>query len=130
MALKSSLSQLKGSVHTKIVNLREDILYEIAFIESALDDPEHISLDGYNERLSLVTDEVLAKVNHLLEQSKNGVLLKNGINKIILRSDIIRKDIAKILYNYQKEGLTIFHTNGYEAPKVIKIKKPKKDIND
>lgn len=57
-------------------------------------------------------------------------LLNNGIKQIILRSNIIRKDIAKILYGYQKEGLTIFHTDGYVAPKVIKIKKPKKDIND
>lgn len=55
-------------------------------------------------------------------------LLNNGINGIILRSDIIRKDVAKILYDYQKGGLTIFYTNGYELPKIIKIKKPKKDI--
>ena len=47
-ALKSSVSQLAGSVSRKIRELREKILYEIAFIESALDDPEHISLDGYS----------------------------------------------------------------------------------
>ena len=46
-ALKSSVSQLAGSVSRKIRELREKILFEIAFIESALDDPEHISLDGY-----------------------------------------------------------------------------------
>ena len=51
-ALQSSVKQLKGSVSDKIRKLREDILYEIAYIESALDDPEHISLDGYHDRLS------------------------------------------------------------------------------
>ena len=48
-ALKSSVSQLSGSVMRKIKEIREKVLYEIAFIESALDDPEHISLDGYPE---------------------------------------------------------------------------------
>ena len=51
-ALSSSVSQLKGRLSDKIHKLREDILYQIAFIESALDDPEHISLDGYPEQLA------------------------------------------------------------------------------
>ena len=51
-ALSSSVSQLKGQLSNKIHTLREDILYQIAFIESALDDPEHISLDGYPEQLA------------------------------------------------------------------------------
>ncbi len=83
-ALKSSAKQLKGAVYDAVVELRKKIIYEIAFIESAIDDPEHISLDGYNERLTLVVDEVLSKVDHLLEQSKNGILLKNGINTVIV----------------------------------------------
>jgi tRNA modification GTPase len=83
-ALKSSAKQLKGQIYDAVVGLRKKIIYEIAFIESAIDDPEHISLDGYNERLSLVVDDVLSEVNHLLEQSKNGVLLKNGINTVIV----------------------------------------------
>lgn len=83
-ALKSSAKQLKGQIYDAVISLRKKIIYEIAFIESAIDDPEHISLDGYNERLSLVVDDVLSEVNHLLEQSKNGVLLKNGINTVIV----------------------------------------------
>ena len=50
-ALQSSVSQLSGSMSRKVRELREKLIYEIAFIESALDDPEHISLDGYPERL-------------------------------------------------------------------------------
>ena len=41
-ALKSSVGQLRGSVQKIIKEIRQDILYQIAFIESALDDPEHI----------------------------------------------------------------------------------------
>ena len=53
-ALKSSLSQLKGSLEQKIREIRQSIIYQIAFIESALDDPEHISIDGYGEKLKLI----------------------------------------------------------------------------
>ncbi|MBQ8247562.1 MAG: tRNA uridine-5-carboxymethylaminomethyl(34) synthesis GTPase MnmE [Lachnospiraceae bacterium] len=83
-ALKNSAKQLKGAVYDKVTDLRKKIIYEIAFIESAIDDPEHISLDGFYERLGRVTDEVLCEIDHLLEQSENGVLLKNGINTVIV----------------------------------------------
>lgn len=46
-ALKNSVSQLRGSIQRKIQAMRDEILYHTAYIESALDDPEHISLDGY-----------------------------------------------------------------------------------
>ena len=55
-ALKSSISQLKGSVQKKIKEIREEILYHTAFIETALDDPEHISVDGYGETLKETVD--------------------------------------------------------------------------
>ncbi len=84
IALKSSAKQLSGAVYKKVTELRKKIIYEIAFIESAIDDPEHISLDGYHERLTQVMEEVISEVSHLLEQSKNGILLKNGINTVIV----------------------------------------------
>ena len=83
-ALQSSVKQLKGSVSDKIRNLREEILYEIAFIESALDDPEHISLDGYRERLSLRTDTVMAELDRLLCSADDGRILKEGIHTVIV----------------------------------------------
>lgn len=83
-ALKSSISQLQGSLQEVIKSLREKILYEIAFIESALDDPEHISIDGYGEKLKVVVEECIKKVEHLLETSANGRILKEGINTVIV----------------------------------------------
>lgn len=83
-ALQSSVKQLKGSLSDKIRKLREEILYEIAFIESALDDPEHISLDGYQERLSDKTDYVMKELDRLLELSDDGKMLKEGINTVIV----------------------------------------------
>ena len=83
-ALKSSLSQLKGSVLTDVKKIRENILHQIAFIETALDDPEHISLDGYNEELLSVVQHERKEIQRLLDSSDNGRILKEGINTVIL----------------------------------------------
>lgn len=83
-ALKSSLSQLSGAVSEKIKEVRGEILHEIAFIESALDDPEHVSIDGYGERLSEIINEVISKIEVLLKNSENGKLLKEGIITVIV----------------------------------------------
>ena len=83
-ALKSSLSQLKGSVLTDVKKIRANILHEIAFIETALDDPEHISLDGYDEQLLDIVEKQIEEVDRLLASSDNGRILKEGINTVIL----------------------------------------------
>ena len=83
-ALKSSMSQLKGSVQKTIKEIRSDLIYEIAFIESALDDPEHISLDGYPEKLSGIVSDVIKKIDKLLANSDNGKMLKEGISTVIV----------------------------------------------
>ena len=83
-ALKSSLQQLKGAVRTAIEELRSRILYQTAFIESALDDPEHISLDGYPDRLSEEVHELQEALLELIESSENGRILKEGIRTVIL----------------------------------------------
>ncbi len=83
-ALSSSMEQLKGSVSEAVKKLREEIIYEIAFIESALDDPEHISLDGYEEHLTEKMESVLKRVNKLISSADNGKMLKEGINTVIV----------------------------------------------
>ena len=83
-AMKASLKQLKGAVSDKVRVLRDNILYEIAFIESALDDPEHISLDGYHEKLEEKTDSLLIELKKLIDSADNGKLLKDGINTVIV----------------------------------------------
>ena len=83
-ALKSSINQLKGAVSDKVKSLREDILYEIAFIESALDDPEHISLDGYHDKLEQKSLLISAELKKLIDSADNGKMLKDGINTVIV----------------------------------------------
>ncbi len=64
-------------------NSRE-LIYEIAFIESALDDPEHISLDGYPERLAVVVAEQKKQVEKLLASADEGKMIQEGIKTVIL----------------------------------------------
>lgn len=83
-ALKSSMSQLKGSVKNKISDIRKEILHHTAFIETALDDPEHISVDGYGEELRVSVEKVLVELKELIDTSENGRILKEGIQTVIL----------------------------------------------
>ena len=84
VALKSSLQQLKGSVLRAIKEIRSSILYQIAFIESALDDPEHISLEGYPEKLRKIVNEEYEKVETLLKSADDGRMIQEGIKTVIL----------------------------------------------
>lgn len=83
-ALKSSVSQLKGSVHKAVDEIRGEILYEIAYIESALDDPEHISLEGYADRLKKKNKGWIFEIQKLIDSAENGRVMTEGIKTVIL----------------------------------------------
>ena len=83
-ALNSSIEQLKGGVSDAIKDIRKDIIYHIAFIESALDDPEHISLDGYDEKITEMLNENINKISKLVNSFDNGRIMKEGIKTVIL----------------------------------------------
>ena len=84
LALKNSVNQLRGDVKTKIASLRDTILSKTAFIEAALDDPEHYSLDGFPETLSEDTDKMIDEISRLIKSNDNGRIIKEGINTVIL----------------------------------------------
>ncbi len=84
LALKSSVSQLCGSVSEKIREIRDNLLYELALIESALDDPEHYTLDGYYTQLKIIIGRELDKVHKLLISADNGKMMKEGIRTVIV----------------------------------------------
>ena len=50
--------------------------------------------------------------------------INNGIDKVIVRGKTIQKDLIRILYKFQKKGISILFTDGYTAPKLTTIKKP------
>ncbi|MCI8408037.1 MAG: tRNA uridine-5-carboxymethylaminomethyl(34) synthesis GTPase MnmE [Lachnospiraceae bacterium] len=83
-ALQSSLNQLKGNIQEKILEIRENILRDMAFIEAALDDPEHIDMDGFDKTLLSNVESNLEKLDKLYQSSGNGRLMKEGISTVII----------------------------------------------
>ena len=83
-ALKSAVTQLKGSVSEKIRKERAILLEQIAYIEAALDDPEHIEMEGYGETLLPILGDVCADIEELLKNADDGRIMKEGIQTVIL----------------------------------------------
>ena len=84
MALESSLNQLRGSVKKRIEKLRKGIIGNIAFIEAALDDPEHIQAEGFGDELAVQVRGYMAELQKMLDSADNGRLVKEGIKTVIL----------------------------------------------
>ncbi len=83
-AAKNSMQQLSGAVYKKIGSLREQILHEIAYIESALDDPEHFDLSDYPQELEEKIVLFIDEIDRLIRSSENGRIRKDGIRTAIL----------------------------------------------
>ena len=84
VALKSSVEQLKGSVLRAVKEIRGKLLHHIAYIETALDDPEHFDLDGYPQELLEVAEAQKKKVQKLLKSADDGKMIQEGIRTVIL----------------------------------------------
>nr|WP_330372718.1 tRNA uridine-5-carboxymethylaminomethyl(34) synthesis GTPase MnmE [Lachnoclostridium phytofermentans] len=84
LALKNSMKQLKGNVLHKVKEVRQSILLDTAYIEAALDDPEHISLEGFSDKLRENVMGSIKELSNLIDTSENGRLIKEGIRTVIL----------------------------------------------
>ena len=106
-ALQSSISQLKGNIKNKINNIRNKIIYHTAFIESSLDDPEHISVDGYGETLRSAAREIIEELEDLIRSADNGRVMKEGINTVIVgKPNAGKSSLLNVLSGHERAIVT------------------------
>lgn len=106
-ALKSSLSQLRGSVKKKVKEIKDIIIYHTAYIETALDDPEHINMEKYGEELLPVVEGLLKEIKALIDSADMGRIVKEGIHTVILgKPNAGKSSLLNIISGYEKAIVT------------------------
>ena len=106
-ALKNSVNQLKGNIRNKINNIRNEIIYHTAFIESALDDPEHYSFEGYNAKLRKNAEEIIYELNKLINSYRNGKVFKEGIQTVIVgKPNAGKSSLLNVLAGHERAIVT------------------------
>ncbi len=106
-ARSSAAAQLTGLLSGRVRRIREEILYETAFLESALDDPEHFSLEGYGERLREKITGLLPELERMMASYENGRFLKEGIRTVIMgKPNVGKSSVMNLLLGSERAIVT------------------------
>lgn len=104
-SLKSSMSQMRGDLSAKIKDIRERLLHDVAYIEAALDDPEHYDLTGYNIELEVNIRDCLSVIDKLIDSFSYGRVIREGIDTVIVGKPNAGK--SSLMNNFLNEDRAI-----------------------
>lgn len=80
-----ALKGIQGNISHFIENLKEDLIQIITQIEVNIDYPEYEDVEELTaEKLLPLSQNLLDKMNHIIDASKNVHLLKDGISTVII----------------------------------------------
>ena len=105
--MKNSIRQLSGKLSEKVKKWRKTLIFNCALIESAVDDPEHYSLDGYREKLSETLTGMIGELKHTEDSFDGGRVICDGIDTVILgKPNVGKSSLMNVLVGDERAIVT------------------------
>lgn len=103
-----ALSQLEGKLSKKIQNLRQSMLKTLAAIEVTIDYPEYDEAEELTlKEIKTTARDIQSQINRLLQESKQGKILREGIKTAIIgRPNVGKSSLLNVLLQEDKAIVT------------------------
>ncbi len=106
-SLNNAMYQLSGSLSSAIGKIRKNLIYQMAKIETALDDPEHYDLDLMHDDLVQEFSLINNNISTLLSSYDNGRILQTGVRTVILgKPNVGKSSLLNRLSGYETAIVT------------------------
>ena len=102
-----SIKQLEGSLKGKLDEVKDDLISISSLIVANIDFPEDEIEEATYDKLRSYTEDALEIIEKLLENSNRGMLLRDGINTIILgKPNVGKSTLLNKLLRFDKAIVT------------------------
>ena len=125
--IKAGYELVKGKLFKQVKQMQERLQTQIAHLEMTIDYPEHDYEESAKQDVLTLSNQIKSQIVELLENSKNGQLVKNGVNvalvgktnagKSSLLNALVGEDIAIVTDIEGTTRDTIKQTYNYKGVK-------------